>query len=126
MLIYRFSKGFRGEFYSIDPNLASPSSYSRREFVVAKTPRTFFYLDPNDKESMLGNFLYQAEIPNEWIYDLISDNLKLKEKARLNDVIEFDKLFDLVKENDFKGVYYRPSQGRIVSLFVPILAKWVI
>ena len=124
MLIYRFSKEFRGEVYKIDPALAIPSSYSKREFIVAKTPRTFFYLDPKDKESMLGNFLYQAEIPEEFIYDLISDDLCLKDKSKINDAIEFDKLFNLVMQNNFKGVYYRPSQGKIVSLFVPIEAKW--
>ena len=126
MLIYRFSKNFRGEIYNIDPSLAVPSSYSRREYIVAKTPRTFFYLNPNDKESMLGNFLYQAEIPDEWIYNLISDNLHLKDQARLNAVIEFDKLFSLVMKNGFNGVFYQPSQGQIVSLFVPVLAKWII
>ena len=75
---------------------------------------------------MLGNFLYQAEIPDEWIYNLISDNLHLKDQARLNDVIEFDKLFSLVMKNGFNGVFYQPSQGQIVSLFVPVLAKWII
>ena len=125
MFIYRFSKTFKGEIYTIDPNLAVPSSYSKREFLTAKTPRTFFYLNPEDKEAMLGTFLYKAEIPDDWIYDLIADNLLLKAQAKINDTIQFDKLFDLVKQNSFNGVYYRPSQGQIISLFVPVVAKIV-
>lgn len=121
--LYRFSQRPRGDQYLIDPEQAkkSPSSYSRQEFRTAWTSRTFFYLDPGDRERMVGQNLYEAQVPANQIYNLLKDPLELKAQALPN----FDKLFKLVIEAGFKGVYYKPPQGHIVAMFAPVVGTAV-
>lgn len=117
--LYRYSKTSKGPTYLIDPGQAVPNSYSRQEFRTSDTPRTFFYLDPNQRESMIGSFLYEAEVPATTIYNLLTDPLGLKAKT----LPDFSKLFGAVKESGFQGVYYKPPQGHIVCMFVPIVGR---
>lgn len=115
--LYRFSKTPKGDTYLTDPNKAKPSAYSRREFQTASTPRTFWYLDPSSKERMIGNYLYTAEIEADKIYDL-----RLDPEGFKSVLPDFDAAFNLIKNAGYDGCCYKPPQGDIVVLFVPLLA----
>lgn len=115
--LYRFSQNPKGQEYLIDPSKAKANYYSKREFNSAGTPRTFFYLDISDKESFIGDHLYLVQYPANKIYNLLTDPLDLKSKS----LPDFDKLFDLVKQNGYHGVYYKPGFP-VVSMFVPVKA----
>jgi hypothetical protein len=123
--LWRYSHGDRGDEYVIDPAETEPQSYSRRDYMLSKKPRTFFYLDPSQKESLVGDYLYVTQHPAERIYNLLKDPEDLKEKARITSAenIDFDELFNLVEKAGYDGVYYRPHGRHIVNLFVPVTAK---
>ena len=126
--LYRYSRIPHGDVFLIDPKatVSSRNSYSRRDYNASNVPRTFFYLDIDQKESIIGNILYVAQIEADRIYNLIKDPLGLKEKATFNGVLNFETLLDLAKkESDkgtFDGIYYNPG-FHVVNLFVPISAK---
>ena len=126
--LYRYSKQPHGDVFLIDPKatVASRNSYSRRDYNASDVPRTFFYLDIADKESLVGSILYVAQIAEDRIYNLIKDPLGLKEKSTINGVLNFDTLLKLTKEQadkgTFDGIYYNPGFP-VVNLFVPISAK---
>jgi len=123
--LWRYSHGDRGDEYVIDPAAARPQPYSRRDYMLTKKPRTFFYLDPFQKEDLVGGHLYVTQFPAERIYNLLEDPEKLKEKAYIPNTtnIDFDELFDSVQEAGYDGVYYRPHGRHVVNLFVPVTAK---
>ena len=126
--LYRYSNTPHGDVFLIDPKatVSSRNSYSRRDYNASDIPRTFFYLDIADKESMIGNILYAAKIAADRIYNLIKDPLGLKEKSTTNGVLNFDTLLRLAKEQadkgTFDGIYYNPGFP-VVNLFVPVSAK---
>lgn len=132
--LYRYSKAPRGETYVIDPAKAKPNRYSSREFQAAATPRTFFYLDPlKDKESFIGNHLYEVEYQASKIYNVLVDPAGLKEKASgttlpdgtlINQgILDFDKLLKIIREHGYDGMYYKPGGMEVVTMFVPVVGK---
>lgn len=120
--LYRYSKRDHGDSYLIDPNQTAgqTNSYSRNDYRVSNKPRTFFYLDIDEKEDVVGNYLYVAHFPADEIYNLLIDPLGLKKQAAHYNTYDFDKLFSLVEDAGFKGVYYKPG-FHVVNLFVPVL-----
>jgi len=120
--LYRYSHGDRGETYLIDPKRAAGKAhgYSRNDFNRSSKPRTFFYLDIDEKEGLVGNHLYVAEFPADRIYNIIQDPLGFKEETRLVGTnYDFDKMFGLIEEAGYDGVYYKPG-FHVVNLFVPV------
>jgi hypothetical protein len=119
--LYRYSHGDRGEVYRIDPKatVGQTKSYSRNDYQRSVRPRTFFYLDVDERENLVGRNLYVAEFPASEIYNLLEDPLELKPQTGMPGAYDFDKLFDLVLEAGFKGVYYKPG-FHVVNLFVPV------
>jgi hypothetical protein len=123
--LYRYSHGNRGEKYEIDPSRTKPQSYSRSDYQRTSKPRTFFYLDINEKENLVGNHLYVAEYPAGKIYNLLKDPLGLKEEAKggYNGInrghLDFDRLLNSVQEAGYDGVYYKP-EFHVVNMFIAV------
>jgi len=101
-----------------EPSRFGASSFTRRDKSVSSVPRTFFYLDLNDKEHELsGRPLYKTLVPADRIYDLVKDPLGLKEQAGKNDVLNATRLVDVVNEHpDYDGMYYK-TNAHIVNWF---------
>jgi hypothetical protein len=122
--LHHFTRRDRGDTFTVDPQkaVAQRGSYSRRDFQASDRPRTFFYLDPADKETQIGHHLYTVTVDADRIYNLLSDPKGFKQQARRGGSIDFDALFDLVIAAGYDGVYYRPG-FHVVNLFVPVKAR---
>lgn len=122
--LYRYSKASKGPTYHINPEqtVNSRSGYSKNDYRASDKPRTFFYLDIDHKEHLVGPYLYVARFPASEIYNLISDPLRLKEKVQESNqgVLNFNHLLELVEESGFSGIYYNPGFD-VVNLFVPVM-----
>ena len=124
--LYHYSTEFgNAEEVVIDPEESSkrPRGYSRQEFSVSNTPRTFFYLNIDGKESLINGKLYRAKHPASRIYNLRKDPLDLLTQSKNEyGVRNFSTLFDLLRENGYDGVYYRTST-EVVAMLVPVRAQ---
>ena len=119
VVLYHFTSGGRLPEITSDPSRFGASSFTRRDKSVSSVPRTFFYLDLNDKENFFENEpLYKTLVPADRIYDLVKDPLGLKEQARTaSDLLDVGRLVDVVNEHpDYDGMYYR-TRGHIVNWF---------
>lgn len=96
--------------------------FSKREKNAASTPRTFFYLNPQQREVWFDNSkdLFSVTVDDSLIYDLVSDSLGLKPKADRGTFIDMDKLFSLVISNGFIGAKFKNVQFDGVIVFAPI------
>jgi len=101
--------------------------FSKREKAAASTPRTFFYLDPSQRETWFDNSkdLFSVTVEDSQVYDLLSDPLALKPKADKGTFIDLDKLFALVTTAGFIGAKFKNSQFAGVIVFTPITATKV-
>jgi len=83
----------------IDPKKFGHNPYTKKDKNVSDVPRSFFYLNPKEKEPMFGksHSLYMAEVASDGIYSLITDPLKLKDKFR-NEIgrVDLDELMKFV------------------------------
>lgn len=125
--LYHYAHRDHGDTYEVDPKMsvAHRRGYSRREYQVSKQPRTFWYLDPHDREPMVGPHLYSVKWNATMIYNLLADPLGLKDQARnAYGRIDFDMLFKLVRAKGYDGVYYKPG-FHVVNLFGPAVATKV-
>jgi len=113
MKLYHYSSIEKDSFV-VSPKKFGDNYHSNNEVNASSVPRTFFYLNPKDKESFFNRFpLYVGEVSDSFIYDLGSDPANLKSKGWT-----VDKLLKNIKTK-FKGVKYNVGFD-IVSLFVPL------
>jgi hypothetical protein len=123
MTLYHYARP-KQETLTLDPKYQK-SSYSRREFETASTPRVFFYVDPKQKESFFSSStLYKVDISTNKVYDLRNDPEGYKEKIRhpvygLRKGMEWDELLETIREN-YDGIYYSTPHMDIVAWFHPI------
>lgn len=98
------------------------NAFSKREKNAASTPRTFFYLNPQQREVWFDNSkdLFSVIVNDSQIYDLASDPLNLKSKADRGTFIDMDKLFSLVISSGFIGAKFKGVQFDGVIVFAPI------
>ena len=112
----------------IDPKYfadrATRNSYTRNEYETSSVPRTFYYVDPRQRERHVasGASLYGAEIPAARIYNLRKDPDGYIEKTRhpiygLRKGEEWNTLLEAIRE-DYDGIFYG-GRFDVVSLFVP-------
>lgn len=104
---------------------AKRSSFTMREYETSTVPRTFWYVNPQQRESQVaqGRQLYQATIPAGQIYDFRNDPEGYKEKHRhpvygLRKGEEWNTMLEDIRES-YAGVYYSLNAFDVVSLFVP-------
>jgi hypothetical protein len=111
-------------------------SYSRNDYNVSSFPRTFFYLNPEHLETVVGGskpHLYSVRVPADDIYDLVVDTEDLIAKSKeasgmvvadvhkiLKALAKEDKpglypeYFTPIRDADakrYKGVFYRINHG---------------
>ena len=110
---------------------AKRSSFSMREYETSTVPRTFWYVDLEQREMQVssGRHLYQAAIPANRIYDFRNDPEGHKEMHRhpvygLRKGVEWDEMLEHIRES-CDGIYYSLSNFDVVSLFIPYSATRV-
>ena len=100
-------------------------SHSTREYETATTPRVFFYVDPDHKESFFTNrSLYKVDVPTNRVYDLGADPEDIINKVKhpvygLRKGEEWNTLLETIRER-YDGVFYDTGRLHIVVWFSPI------
>jgi hypothetical protein len=114
--------------YFADPK--TRSSYSRNEYEVSTVPRTFWYVNPRQRERQVAqqSILYIAKVSADKIYDLRTDPEGYKKAVAhpvygLRKGVEWNTLLEKIRE-DYEGVFYGGSFD-VVSLFTPHTASRV-
>ena len=116
------------ETLTIDPKYfadrATRNSYTRNEYAISTVPRTFFYVDPRQRERHVaqGSSLYRSSIPSSRLYNLRDDPARYIEKVRhpvygLRKGVEWNQLLEAIRE-DYDGIFYG-GRFDVVSLFIP-------
>jgi hypothetical protein len=128
--LYHYANKLQGEpqeQLTLSPERFGESPYSRNE-LKASTPRVFFYLDTQDKETHFFNSpLYKTEVPVSKIYNILVDPLGIKERLRgeSSGALDMDMLLKEVSNlPGIEGMYYKP-QMQIVIWFHPIQVNLV-
>ena len=110
---------------------AKRSSFTMREYETSTVPRTFWYVDPQQRERQVaqGRKLYQATIPAGEIYDFRNDPEGYKKKHshpiyRLRKGVEWNTMLEDIRDS-YAGVYYSLNAFDVVSLFIPYEATRV-
>ncbi len=127
----------------IDPSRFGGSSYSRNEKERSNFPRSFFYLDPQQRERNVaqGKTLYTYDIPTSQLYDFRTDPMgydRVRSEENPNGLIGPDnptkrlykgegpgtwgELFEEVSKN-YDGMFYSLHNFDVVVLFKPVAAK---
>ena len=123
MTLYHYAQS-RDETLVLDPNFRR-GSYSTREYQRATTPRVFFYVDPDHRESFFVNRkLYEVNVPTDKVYDLSADPEDIIGQVRhpvygLRDGEEWNTLLETIREK-YDGAYYDTGRLHIVVWFKPI------
>ena len=114
---------------TVDPKYfadkAKRSSFTMREYETSTVPRTFWYVDLEQRERQVssGRYLYQTSIPANRIYDFRNDPEGHKEMHRhpvygLRKGMEWEEMLEHIRES-YDGIFYSLSNFDVVSLFVP-------
>jgi hypothetical protein len=110
---------------------AKRSSFTMREYQTSTVPRTFWYVDPQQRERQVasGRQLYQATIPAGEIYDFRNDPEGYKAKHahpiyKLRKGEEWNTMLEDIRDS-YAGVYYSLNAFDVVSLFIPYEATRV-
>jgi hypothetical protein len=131
------------EKIELDPEKFGKMGYSKKDLAVSAVPRTFFYVDPAEKETFFANkALYTAKIPTANIYNLEEDpdGVKAAVKAENYNILDMDQVLKKVSgwsqgawgtEDQGKwikgpgiadGMYYETPTFAVVVMFVPVEA----
>jgi len=119
--LYHFSPTSASEL-TLDPErfLSGRSTFSKREYEKSQVPRTFFYVDVEQAEAIVksGRKLYKTTVPSTLVYDLYEDRDGIKRKSVQPGAffVDFNKVFDTIKEN-YKGVFYKLPSFDVVAWF---------
>ena len=105
---------------------ATRSAFSRNEYEISQVPRTFYYVDPKQRETFFagGIPLFSTTVPANKIYDLKNDPKGYKEKNRhpvygLRKGAEWNTLLEDIRE-DYDGIFYSTNRFDVVAWFQPI------
>ena len=134
LTLYHYAPVDTGQIL-VDPKYfadkAKRSSFSMREYETSTVPRTFWYVDLEQKEMQVssGRHLYQAAIPANRIYDFRNDPEGHKEMHRhpvygLRKGVEWNEMLEHIRES-YDGIYYSLRSFDVVSLFIPYEATRV-
>ena len=127
----------------LDPKLFGKMGYSKKDLAISAVPRTFFYVNPAEKESFFANkALYTASVPTADIYNLADDPEGVKATVRKENynILDMDQVLKKVSgwqqgawgtEDQGKwikgpgiadGMYYETPTFAVVVMFVPVKA----
>ena len=116
MKVFHFTRRLDGQGVTITPQ-DKPNRYSRREFQRWGEPRSFWYTDPTDRESMIGGNLYVADVAEENLLNF-SDVILGDFRGKYG--IDFDALKDHATSQGKIGFRYTVAGRDIVVLFEPL------
>ncbi len=109
---------------TLDPEYGA-QSYSRNDYILADTPRVFFYVDPKEKESFFATSkMFTVNVPANRVYDLSADDEDYIPAVRhpiygLRAGEEWNTLLEKIRE-DYDGIFYDTGRIKIVAWFKPI------
>ena len=126
--LYHYTK-HSGDSLVLDPKYfadrATRSTFSRNEYEVSQVPRTFYYVDPKQRETFFGAGvpLFTTSLPASRIYDFKNDPQGYKEKNKhpvygLRKGEEWNTLLEDIRE-DYDGIFYSTNKFDVVALFHP-------
>jgi len=121
MKIFHFTRGFDGQVVTIEPQ-DKPNRYSRREFQTWGEPRSFWYTDPADRESMIGGNLYIADVDEDKLLNF--SDIALGD-FRGKHGVDFDALKHHATSQGKIGFRYTVAGRDIVVLFEPLKSRKV-
>ena len=119
--------------FIVDPAhfVTSRGSYSRNEWTRSRYPRSFYYTDPERKESIVSGDLFITDVSSERIYDLRKDPDGYNQKHRhptygLRNDIEWTRMLEDIAAA-YDGISYTLGEGGIpvVAYFRPLEVKRV-
>lgn len=124
MKLHHFSPYLSEDEVVIDPTEASTrrQKYSKAEFKESGVHRTFFYVDPSQKEGVVWGNHYTAEIPDDKVYNLHADKDGHVRAAEGKGV---SWLFNRLIEAGHHAARYTTGDRDIVAAFVPVKARRV-
>jgi len=114
MKLYHYSNE---EFEIVSPKFFGANSHSFNARNDSEIPRSYFYLNKNDREKFFigAKYRYTVGVDENKIYDLIFDELNLLSRPGTIDVILIE-----LKKRKFIGVRFPHTETReIVALFYP-------
>lgn len=123
--LFHYTNYLGGENEILDPveGLKRMQTYSKREYATSNVPRTFFYLDPTEKEHYVSaKHLYVAKVSPEDVYDLTVDADLIKDQWSNTSPGNYNKLFEAIKEAGYKAAAYTVNRD-IVVYFEPLEVK---
>lgn len=98
----------------LDPKRFGASSFTKGDSAVTDVPRIFFYVDPQQRESIVEQQrnLYAVKVPTDSIYDLMADPEKIKDKFRMTSGrVDLDGLMRYVSGWDYGKKGFEKSSG---------------
>lgn len=125
MKLYHFSNrvamaGQNGDTVTLDPH-ARPNSFSRREYEVWSTPRTFFYTDPAVREVFFNRAeCYTVDVDRKDLLDLRKTDLC---PFIVSGKVCFYNLMHFAKDHDKIGFIYTVADREIVVLWDSVEAR---
>jgi hypothetical protein len=121
--LYHYARSTEDQLI-LDPSKFGNNSYTRRDKMISDVPRVFFYLKPQEKETMFDTkqvSLYTTEVPSDLIYDIIKDPEGIRIKA-FEKRPDFDLMLKNIIKAGYKGCYYKPG-FEVVAWFEPIKVR---
>ena len=118
MKLYHFSNRIAdGDTVKLVPQ-SRPNSYSRREYEVWSTPRTFFYTDPSQREVFFNRAeCYTVDVDRKDLLDV--DSLRWTDLCPfiVSGKVCFYNLMHYAKDLDKIGFIYTVADREIVVLW---------
>ena len=103
-----------------DPSRFAENKWTKGDRQASNVPRTFFYLDPNDREGYFaGRTLFRTEVPAHTLYDLNADPKRVVARIAARGGNPIGKILLVLKRLGHRGVYYSGSFPT-VNLFEPV------
>lgn len=116
LTLHHFSTSLPWENAVVDPEKFSTARnhYSKAEYRESQFGRSFFYVDPQEKEGMVYGEHFTAKVPKSKVYDLRTDPEGHLPKAR-----SISHLLHTLEEAGYHGARY--NNGRdIVTMWKPV------
>tara|TARA_R110000787_G_scaffold21665_2_gene63788 strand:+ start:318 stop:827 length:510 start_codon:yes stop_codon:yes gene_type:complete len=123
MTLYHYSNPDENSL-TLDPEFGA-RSYSRNDYILADTPRVFFYVDPEDKERFFAaSKMFTVNVPTNRVYDLTADDEEYIAAVRhpiygMRKGMEWNTLLEKIRE-DYDGVFYDTGTIKVVTWFKSI------
>jgi hypothetical protein len=98
----------------ISPDFLGYNSYTSNEIKSSQVKRAFYFVDlkdikrPPEYRFINNEYIHVYEIQARRVYNLVIDRLKLIDKAKLKnlDIIDYNKLFNLIQQAGYIGTLY--------------------